>query len=166
MTTTQVEMKADLEERKAEMKINQEMLARMEARIEANKEKFKAIQGILVSQIDQEKREAATHCMRAWRKETTACQEETEAYPEKFEGNPEEIESEAEHEKVPKDAAVGTGRALNKRLRGRRLAAGRRGQPKERNRGNCGSPKKLAAARRGTTRRAGVARRKDQEESN
>jgi hypothetical protein len=39
-TITQAEMKADRQERKAEIKTNQEMLARMEARIEAKNEKF------------------------------------------------------------------------------------------------------------------------------
>jgi hypothetical protein len=97
----------------------------------------------------------------AWQEETTGCQEATETYREKMEANPEEIEFETEHEKVPKeDAAVNPAGALKKRHRGRHPAAGRRGQPKERTRGICGSRKKLDAARRWMARRAGEARRK------
>jgi hypothetical protein len=71
--------------------------------------------------------------------------EETEATG--FEAIPEEMKSVA----VQEDAAVGTGRALNKRHGDRNLAVGRRGKPKERTQGNGGSRKKLAAARRGMT---------------
>jgi hypothetical protein len=49
---------------------------------------------------------------------------------------------------------------MKKRLRDRLLAAGRRGEPKELTRGDCGSRRKLAAACRNVSRRAVVARRK------
>jgi hypothetical protein len=89
-----------------------------------------------------------------------ACQEATEAYPRKVEVSPEEIESEAEHEKVPKDAMVKPFGAMKKRHRDRHLAVGQCGEPKERTWGNCGSRRKLAATRRGMTRCVGVARRR------
>jgi hypothetical protein len=64
----------------------------------------------------------------------------------------------AEHREVLKEhAAVKSCRAMKKRHRGWHLAAERRGEPKEKFRGNCGSWKKLVTARRGTTRDAGVA---------
>jgi hypothetical protein len=63
-----------------------------------------------------------------------------------------EIKSGAEHREIPTEhAAVETGSAPNNRHRGWNLAAGRRGEPKELTRGNCGSRRKL-------TRRAGEAR--------
>jgi hypothetical protein len=49
---------------------------------------------------------------------------------------------------------------LRKRHRGRKLAAGRRGEPKELTRRDCGSRRKLAAACRKVSRRARVAWRK------
>jgi FtsZ-binding cell division protein ZapB len=52
MDANQAEMKGDQEERKAEMKTNDKMLVRMEAKIEADNEKFEVLQDTLVSQID------------------------------------------------------------------------------------------------------------------
>jgi hypothetical protein len=49
---------------------------------------------------------------------------------------------------------------MKKRYRGRHLAAGRRREPRELIRGDCGSRRKLAAACRKVSRRAVVARRK------
>jgi hypothetical protein len=49
---------------------------------------------------------------------------------------------------------------MKKRYRGRRLAAGRRREPKELIRGDCGSRRKLAAAYRKVSYRAAVARLK------
>jgi hypothetical protein len=73
--------------------------------------------------------------------------------------NPEEIESETDHREVPKeDAVVKPVAGLRKRHRGWNLAAGRRGEPKELNRGDCGSRRKLAAACRKVSRRARIAR--------
>jgi hypothetical protein len=60
--------------------------------------------------------------------------------------NPEEMESEAEHREVPKErATVKPISGLKKRHRGRNLAAGRHGEPRELTRVICGSRRKLAA---------------------
>jgi hypothetical protein len=65
------------------------------------------------------------------------------------------------HREVPnEETTVKSSGALNKRHRGRHLVTGRRRQPEERTRKNCGSSRKLVSARRGTTCVAGVARRK------
>jgi hypothetical protein len=76
--------------------------------------------------------------------------------------NPKEMESEAEHLEVPKErAAVKPVGGLRMRHRGRNQAAWRRGEPKEPTRGICGSRRKLTAACRKVSRRAVVARRKE-----
>jgi hypothetical protein len=72
--------------------------------------------------------------MRAWRKETTASPEKMEATD--LEENPEEKDPEEAHEEVPKEAAVETFGARNKRHRSRHLAVRCRGQPKEWTQGN------------------------------
>jgi hypothetical protein len=75
--------------------------------------------------------------------------------------NPEEMKSESEHRKVPKEDAVGKPvKGPKKRHRGRKLAAGRHGEPKELTRGDCGYGRKLAATCRKVSRRARVAWRK------
>jgi hypothetical protein len=72
-----------------------------------------------------------------------------------------EIELVVGHEKVPKEeAAVKHVGALEKRHRGRHLATGHRGKPREWTQGSGGSWKKFAAGCRGMTRRAGVIRSK------
>jgi hypothetical protein len=97
--------------------------------------------------------------MRAWRKDTTTCQEKTDATD--LVANPEEKESATVHKEVPKEeAAVKPVRALKKRHGDRHLAVEGRGKPKKRTQGDGGSRKKLAAARRGMTRRVVPARRK------
>jgi hypothetical protein len=107
------------------------MLAKMEAKIDASREKLDAW---IVE-------------MRAWWKETTACQEATEACLESKEPTSLEIEFEVEHEEVPKEeATVGTFRALRKRHGDRHLAVGRCGKPKEWTQGDGGSWKTLATA--------------------
>jgi hypothetical protein len=126
------------------LKAMKEMMASLEDKMDATQEKMDAN----LREIIEDTRE--------WGKETTACQEEIEVYPEKLEASPEEMESGTEHREVPREhAAVKPVGGLRKWHRGRNLAAERRHKPKEWNRGNCGSRKKLAA----TTRRAGVARR-------
>jgi hypothetical protein len=61
--------------------------------------------------------------------------------------NPEETEPEWEHREVPEeDAVVKPVEGRKKRHRGRKLAAGRRGEPKELTGGDCGSGRKFAAA--------------------
>jgi hypothetical protein len=90
-----------------------------------------------------------------------ANQEVTEAYPEIMEVNPKEFKSIVVHPEVSKeDAAVETGRALNKWHGDQNLATGHRRKPKKRIQGNGGCQKKLATAHRRMTHRAGVARRK------
>jgi hypothetical protein len=78
-----------------------------------------------------------------------ACLGKTETYPEMMKTNSEEMESGVEHWEVPKEeTAVKSSAALKKQHRVWQLAAGRRGEPKERTRGNCGSRNKLAAGRK------------------
>jgi hypothetical protein len=74
---------------------------------------------------------------------------------------PEEIKSIAVHEEDPMEkAAVKYSGTMKKRHMGQHLAAGRRGEPKELTRGDCGSWRKLSAACRKVSRHAAVARRK------
>jgi hypothetical protein len=71
------------------------------------------------------------------------------------------MQSVEEHQDVPiEEVAVMPVKGLKKRHRGRKSTAGRRGEPKKLNRGNCGSRKKLAAACRKVSRHASVAWRK------
>jgi hypothetical protein len=70
------------------------------------------------------------------------------------------MESVAEHQEGPKEGAVVEPfKGRKKQHRGQKLAAGRRGDPKELTREICGSRKELATAGRKMTRRAGVAQR-------
>jgi hypothetical protein len=92
-----------------------------------------------------------------------ACQDAMEANLEgKEEPASEEIKPEvADDQEVPReDAAVMPVRGLRKQRRGRKQAAGRRKEPKELNRGICGSREKLAAACKKVSRRATVAWRR------
>jgi hypothetical protein len=110
----------------------------------------------IVEQQEIPKEEAVIHLLRAWRQETMACQETMEAHLESKEPTSEDMESIAEDQKASKEeAAVRSSGALKKEHRGWHLAAGRRGKPKERTWGNCGSRRKLAATRRRFTCRAG-----------
>jgi hypothetical protein len=89
--------------------------------------------------------------------ETPAGNEATE----KIEQDPGMMQSVEEHHDVPiEEVAVMPVKGLKKRRRGRKSTAGRRGEPKTLNRGNCGSRKKLAAACRKVSRHATVAWRK------
>jgi hypothetical protein len=88
----------------------------------------------------QEKMDTWIANMRDDRKETMSCQLTTEACLESKEPNPEDMESEVEHREVPtEEAAVKSSGTMKKRHRGRHLAAGRSGEPKELTRRNCGS---------------------------
>jgi hypothetical protein len=99
--------------------------------------------------------------LREDRKETMSCQVTTEAFLDSKELNPEEIESESKRWEVPtEDAVVKPAKGRKKRHRDRYQAAGRRGEPKELTRGNCGYRRKLAGACRKVSRRATVAWRK------
>jgi hypothetical protein len=90
--------------------------------------------------------------------ETTVCHEATEADMEKIGPESGMMQSVAEHQEVPReDAAVIPVGGLRKQRRGRKQAAGRREEPKELNRGMCGSWEKLAAAYRKVSCHATVA---------
>jgi hypothetical protein len=105
--------------------------------------------------------EVAVHSLRAWRSEKAGSQEATEANTEKIEPDRGMMQSVAEHQVVPKeDAVVKPVEGRKKRRRGRKLPAGRRGEPKELIRSDCGSGKKLAATSRKVTSCATVAWRK------
>jgi hypothetical protein len=124
------EMRADREQRKADM---EEILSKMEERMIATQAKA---DGKL--------------------EELTETIEKTQAEPRE-----EMMQPVGEHQEVPReDAVVKPVRRRKKRHRGRKQAAGRRVEPKELTRGNCGSRKKLAAVCRKASRRATVAWRK------
>jgi hypothetical protein len=82
-----------------------------------------------------------------------------EACLESKELNPEDMECEVEHLEVPtEETAVKSLETTKKRHRGRHLAAGRCGVPKELTRGDCGSRRKLSATCRKVSHHAAVAR--------
>jgi hypothetical protein len=90
--------------------------------------------------------------------ESTACNKATEADIEKIEPDLEMMQSVGDHQEVPEEGAIEkTVQGRKRRHRGRKQAAGRRAEPKELTRGDCGSRRKLAAACRKVSRRAGVA---------
>jgi ElaB/YqjD/DUF883 family membrane-anchored ribosome-binding protein len=124
------EMRADQEQSRADM---EEILAKMEERMTATQAKT---DGKL--------------------KELTETIEKTLMEPSQ-----EMMQSAEENQEVPRDdAVVKPVRGWKRRHRGRKQAVGRRGEPKELNRGDCGSRKKLAAACRKASCRATVAWRK------
>jgi hypothetical protein len=165
----QVKADSNRKERKAD---REGLLAKLEAKIKANqaktnvklkemREEIKSGEAEMRSRVSDigEKMEAAVRSLRAWPEETIACQELTEARLECKKPTSEDME--AEYREVPKEhAAVETGRAPDKRHRGRNLVAERHQKPRERTRGNCGSRKKLVVAGMKMTRRSKVARRK------
>jgi hypothetical protein len=78
--------------------------------------------------------------MKGRRKETASCQKGTKANPGKMEEYPDEMKCVILHEEVSKEEAVVKIFGALKKLYGdRHLAVGRRGEPKEQTRGNCGS---------------------------
>jgi hypothetical protein len=88
----------------------------------------------------------------------SSCVGKAEGSGECKELNPDEMKSESEHREISKeDAVVKPVKGRKKRHRGQKLAAGRRGEPKELTRGDCGSQRKLAAACRKMSRSAAVA---------
>jgi hypothetical protein len=89
----------------ANMRNKEEMLARLEAKIETKKEEVDAMQ-LKANPVETEatverqeipSEEAAVHSIRAWQKETMACQETTEARLEFKEPTSEDTEPETEH---------------------------------------------------------------------
>jgi hypothetical protein len=139
---------ARIEERMdADRKANQELLARIKEDRRANQE--------FLARMDayHEKRMAI---LDAHQKRMIACLGETDANTEKI--NPGMMQSVEEHQEVPiEDVAVMPVKGLKKRRRVGKSTAGRCGEPKKLNRGNCGSRKKLAAACRKVSRRARMA---------
>jgi hypothetical protein len=112
------EMRADREQRKAEM---EQILSKMEERMTTTQAKT---EGKL--------------------KELTETIEESQTEPREEMMQPAE-----EHQVVPREDAVAIPvRGLKRRHRGWKDAAGRHGEPKELNRGDHGSRKKLPAGRR------------------
>jgi hypothetical protein len=152
----------NLKEMIEKMKARQnEMLARMERMMDTDETDVK-LQELTeaVKQTHRECEEPTSADMKACQ-ETTVCHEATEEDIEKIELDSGMMQSVAEHQEIPReDAAVMPVRGLRKQRRGRKQAAGRREEPKELNRGICGSREKLAAACRKVSRRATVAWRK------
>jgi hypothetical protein len=133
----------------------------MEVSRKANRDKMK--QEIRAGQNIKEIMETLFASLAAkldgWRKGMQADQEATKTMDLK--GNPDEMESESEHREAPKeDAIVKPVKGWKKLHRGRKLAAGRCGEPKEIIRGDCGSGRKLAAACRKVSSSPRVAWRK------
>jgi hypothetical protein len=83
--------------------------------------------------------------MRDDQRETVSCQVTMQAYLDSKELNLEDIKSKVEHREVPtEEAAVKSLGIMKKQHRGQYLATGRREEPKELTRGDCGSWRKLA----------------------
>jgi hypothetical protein len=122
--------------------------------MEANLVKMEPNPGEKVAAVELQEipnEDVAIYSLRKYRKETMACQGTMDA----------RLESESEHREVPnEDAVLEPAKGRKMRRRGRKQAAGRRGEPKELTVGECGSRKQLAAACRKVSRRATVAWRK------
>jgi hypothetical protein len=103
--------------------------------------------------------EVAVHSPRACQSKTSAFQEAMEAKTEKTESHPGAMQPMGEHQEIPKEKViVKPVKGRKKRHRGRKSAAGRRGEPKELTQGNCGPRKRLTASGIRTTPCAKVAR--------
>jgi hypothetical protein len=131
---TRMEAKMDINLK--EMK--EEMLAKMEARMEDNNEKSEILQNTLVSWMYIHQRSwRPQFTPRSWRKEAMACQETMEVHLKCKELTSQDMECEAEHQEVPKEhATVEIGRGPNKQHSDWHPAKKRTGR-------NCGSRKKL-----------------------
>jgi hypothetical protein len=134
MKTLQERAEVERKPHREEEKSNKEqILAKMEANKhvdweerKAEKENLKRMEKIM-SRVIQETQSLQKACQ-----ETTASHEATEADAEKIEPNPGMMHSISEHEEVPKeDAIVKPVKGRKKRHRGQKLAAGQRGEPKE-----------------------------------
>jgi hypothetical protein len=150
-------MDINLREMKADMLAKMD---KMDARIKANNEKSEVLQHTFVCLMDahhsgtEANHEEVTVAIKASHERI----EVTEACLEKVkEPTSMEMKSVVVHEEVPtEDAAVETGRALNKWHGDENLAVGHRGKPMERTQGNGGFWKKLATAHRGIKMYGGV----------
>jgi hypothetical protein len=108
------------------------MLARMEAKLDANQEELRSTVNAFLGKMD-----AWIANIKNDRKERTARHEATEANPKNMEKNPDKIKSGAKHQEVPREeAAVKSSGAMKKWHRSRNLGVGRRGESKEQARGN------------------------------
>jgi hypothetical protein len=151
-------------------KANKKFLAKMEtyhAKLDADREESKAwredMKATLATKEDREEMRDDREKSKAKMDERmTATQAKTDVkLKELTEPREEMMQSAEEHQMVPReDAVMIPVRGRKRRNRGRKEAAGRRGEPKELNRGDRGSRKKLAAACRKASRRATVAWRK------
>jgi hypothetical protein len=132
------------------------------AKMEANREKLKEMVDSNTKATQEESGQAEMRSaigaigekMDAWianmendLKERTSCRETTETHLKCEEQTSAIMESEEKPQEAPKqDAIVKPVKGRKKRHRGRKPAAGRRGEPKELTRSDYGSGKKLAAA--------------------
>jgi hypothetical protein len=132
--------------------------------MEASIKKMESNSGEKEAVLERQKipnEKVAVHSLRARRSEAAASQETMEADTEKIEPDRRLMQSVAEHQVAPKeDAIVKPVKGRKKRHKSRKLAAERRGVPKELNRRDCGSGKKSAAACRKVSSYAKVAWRK------
>jgi hypothetical protein len=149
---------------RANMKDDREETTACREAMEGSIKKMEPNSGEKEAVVEQQKipnEEVSVHSLRACRSEAAGSQEATEANTEKTEPDRGIMQSAVEHQIVPKEeAVVKPVEGRKKRRRGRKLPAGRRGEPKELTRSDCGSGKKLAAACREVTSCARVAWRK------
>jgi hypothetical protein len=151
---------ADRKERKAEQ---EDLLARMEAKMDSNQKKAeedrKAHQEKMAA--DKEDFLARMDAIHEKRMDMLDDHQKRMMATKKIELDTGMMQSMEEHQDVPsEDVAVMSVKGLKKRRRERKSTAGRRGEPKKLNRGNCGSRKQLAAACRKVSRHAAVVWRK------
>jgi hypothetical protein len=167
----QEKMDADRKAYQEKMAANKEdFLARMiEKSRETNQELLTKMKEDLLTKMKEDRKadhedllasmEKRMTMLEAQQKRMMVSLGQTEANTEKI--DPRMMQSPEEHQDVPsEDVVVKPVKGLKMRRRGRKCTAGRRGEPKELNRGNCGSRRKLAAACRKVSRYATVAWRK------
>jgi hypothetical protein len=144
MQQMMTKIETDLEEMMVRMDANQErMNASLREEILSGQAEMRSIVNACIADVKDDLRE------------TMSCQVTTEAFLDSKELNPEDMECELGYQEVPaEEAAVKSSGTMKKRHRGRKQAAGRRGEPKELSRGDCGPRRKLATACRTVSRRA------------
>jgi chromosome segregation ATPase len=160
METYQAKLDANREDSKTHREESKAWREDMKATLATKEDRQEMIQEM---RADREQRKADMEEILAKMEERmTATQAKTDVkLKELTEPREEMMQSAEEHQEVPReDAVVIPVRGRKRRHRGQKQAAGRHGEPKEFNRGVCGSRKKLAAACRKASRRATVALRK------
>jgi hypothetical protein len=167
--TDQEKMAADKKDFLARMKeakqgllteMKEDLLTKTKEDRKADQEKMAADKEDFLARMDaiHEKRMAM---LDAHQKRMTACLGEMDANTEKIELDTGMMQSIEEHQDVPsEDVAVMPVKGLRKRRGIWKSTAGRRGEPKELNRGNHGSRRKLAATCRKVSRHAAMVWRK------